>query len=1642
MKDYDREYEPKRKETKKKGGGFLGKFIALLLGFVLGVTGVVGGVAGVGWYALTQPVNEVENKVNGVAGTDIDLQKYLTDTYYKGTVKDLLGGVVGAAQAFAEGTGSFGTLNAISPAVGDALNKLTDKIVSLGAEMPREEIYEGLLSTKLADFGAFLVSVLDSVRVGEMLLGTGAFNYETMKNDSLMLLFFYGVEGEDYTLDEENQKIVASDPLTVGDLRANGLTMNLQTIPLDTLIAADSDMMCAILYGSSARYEKDGEGVITMKPAVYTLEDRGDGEKIYDDKDNAYELTNTDGVLTITVNEKTQYLEGIEGNAYRAFKDAEKTQPVLYSKTTIGDLQNNPTSVLKSVRLADVMEVTADDKIMATIAYGEEGVDWKRASADDPTIIPINPPKTIADLTNVNDLLDTITLESLMTIDKNDGMMRALAYGDSWKYTTEKNAEGVVTAVHMKQMRYTFDETENAFFDEAGEKVLARAEVKDASAGILAFALLDDKGNETDSFYLKATDATGKNFIAFQDQACTEAKKYSKTTIKHLQDDPDGILHGIELGSAMKIDGSSNPILIQLAYGEEGVDYELNGTEIVPLPGGKKPTTIGDLQEDGKMDETISNMPLASIMTNIDYTDSMILALLYGAQWRYTPVKDGGATVGVEMNQVVYTRQDGKFYDAGGNEIVGTLGALDGDKYPFTLDEETFYLKTNDNTTFTAWKYEDPSKPYLYKETTIGKLQNDPSSILNDIELGTALGVTKDSNKVLIAIAYGKQDIDYRIDTETGKIVPINPPTTIKALSENSDSIINGIYIADAVNVNADSHPVLIALAYGSGYTKNADKTVTPADGQTPRTISQLSGENSKTLIDEITLEDALGVTATSDKMLRSLAFGREGVQYHYDETTQTFVMHEVFYTYDETTQTYADCNGNPLQLQSPVAPSNSSDFTLTLQDGSTLTLTKDPARENTYFEKKSDGSLNKYQKSTIGSLSADTSAILDNVTLEDALSLNDQSHPVLLALAYGNGYIKNADGTVSPADGEQLRTISALSGDNSTELINEITLEDALGITHESDRIIRALAFGTENVQYYIDKDNGNAIVMNQVYYTWNEDVDGKAYIHDHTDAILDLASPANLTASDIENLGETKILTLTVKLSDTETETLRLVKDAVYHDRLLKVDENGNPVYYEKATIGDLSGSSQDLLNEITLQDALGIKSFEEETDAFKKAIAFSKDGKPYTIGQLSNDPSTIVNEIHLDSVMTPNPASAMTMYLLYGKKNIHFTVKKQAEMTEAEKAHATQIEEKDEYVVMLQKQMAVHYADGKYHLHNEYGEPVYANNSTDFVELTPITTVGGVVTVFEYSIVDEEGIAHLYRLQKANGLPDIRIKNAKDNSLVQGFDTYAPAYYVQAEKKDDYGNAHSGVFEAAYYEHNKMGDLTSGETEIVTHLTERLTLEEVLEADEVNNNTFLSHLSHTVIDELPEAIDSLTVTQVFEDQVFETKKDASGNAILVNGQPIYIIREEQADGSVTVLEVYKNPKNEKYYTSYALNGSEYSYAGEVDGNKRALTGTWKYLLTDPATGETKDCAVTDINSLVDNMTQNIQDATLGELVEDGIITFQDDADQTAEVKKTKFLNSQFTNPYNTTQTYRLKDMSIIAMIELIMSMSSQAP
>ncbi len=124
---------------------------------------------------------------------------------------------------------------------------------------------------------------------------------------------------------------------------------------------------------------------------------------------------------------------------------------------------------------------------------------------------------------------------------------------------------------------------------------------------------------------------------------------------------------------------------------------------------------------------------------------------------------------------------------------------------------------------------------------------------VQNIELGTALGLDGDSDPLLLFLAYGEEDIDYTIDTDN-EIVPINPPKTIANVTDSIDTIT----IGNLIGVEEDSADILIAIQ---------DWT--------------LADFRSKDKIESLTLDDILGIDENDDstaailKALKDVPIGK-----------------------------------------------------------------------------------------------------------------------------------------------------------------------------------------------------------------------------------------------------------------------------------------------------------------------------------------------------------------------------------------------------------------------------------------------------------------------------------------------------------------------------------------------------------------------------------------------------------------------------------------------------------------------------------------------------------------------------------------------------------------------------------------------
>lgn len=79
-----REKRIMKEKSKQYDGGFTARCVALLLGFVLGVAGTIGGAAGAGYYIVS---HKSVKEVAGIAGGDkFDLDKYLSAEYSEKTL--------------------------------------------------------------------------------------------------------------------------------------------------------------------------------------------------------------------------------------------------------------------------------------------------------------------------------------------------------------------------------------------------------------------------------------------------------------------------------------------------------------------------------------------------------------------------------------------------------------------------------------------------------------------------------------------------------------------------------------------------------------------------------------------------------------------------------------------------------------------------------------------------------------------------------------------------------------------------------------------------------------------------------------------------------------------------------------------------------------------------------------------------------------------------------------------------------------------------------------------------------------------------------------------------------------------------------------------------------------------------------------------------------------------------------------------------------------------------------------------------------------------------------------------------------------------------------------------------------------------
>ena len=1000
----------------------------------------------------------------------------------------------------------------------------------------------------------------------------------------------------------------------------------------------------------------------------------------------------------------------------------------------------------------------------------------------------------------------------------------------------------------------------------------------------------------------------------------------------------------------------AHKIVRLLLYGVEGEDYTIDtaNKKFVPVAGGKPFLTINDLDN---INDVLETIPLDALLP-VSETNGAMNALAYGSirHYTYQPVLDSNGNPVIEngkpkkeavMNARYYTLAEGKAYDEDGALIDCTVTPAETEgEYVLTFgsgDTATYqYLVPTDTGAYEVYTNANKNVRVHYAKTTFGDFMDGDKDILNSLEIASLLNLENDGtdDKIMLALAYGMEGEDYYYDNGVRKYYAGKGPKTIADLTKDNamSDLVDKLSLDTVMDINPDND-MLVTLAYGksSRYTI-VTETV---NGKQVKTVKMKQVRYTKAGEKYYDI-DGNETTPPDGTHLKAV----DGVYYAY-ASADCKTGEEILYPKTTIGQLSQDdfFDGMEFGPLLGISPLDESADTLMLalafgNKGEHYTIQESNGVKEIVWLTDADG--NKYAPRTVKQFRT-PEKLFEQVYIADALKVTHKSHSVLLALAYGEYEIIGEEIVSS----EKKRTVGQLMDETeSSALIDGITLASALSIDADTDSaILKTLAFGQADKHYKIVTEGEGEtarkkVVMQQVRYT----KEGEKYY-------------------DIDG-NETTI---------PDGTHLKAV-DGVYYAYSSADCKIGEEILYKKTTLGELGDNPEALIDKITLGDALGVKD-EDGEDALKRALAYSKDGKAYTIGELKNDPNSIIYNIHLDSVMSPTVGAKTTLYLLYGREGVHFRIVDTPPTGKAETS--TKITDKStqpattKYVEMLPQKMTVHYQDQMagitphYCLHNEYGESVEAT-------VTQITNGATVTHSFDNK---QYKIAYSYQLDgetyyllaptgSTPSLGTTRLKGKTSETGLTDVNRYSPTYYVM--KLVDGQNTFP------MYEHNTIAVLADADSALFTHLTERLTLDELMDGEDLSSNMFLEPLAHTTIDELPDAINDLRITDVFEYKIY------AKHATSTEAKPVYIDENknivEERDGVWYIKDT--NTKSSRVYE-----------------------GPWKYLLdcnlpnTDEDYRAPESYTVTEIDRLIPNMTASMQRAKLNDLDKDNIIDLEDD-------------------------------------------------
>ncbi|MBR2441632.1 MAG: hypothetical protein IKB20_00965 [Clostridia bacterium] len=409
--------------------------------------------------------------------------------------------------------------------------------------------------------------------------------------------------------------------------------------------------------------------------------------------------------------------------------------------------------------------------------------------------------------------------------------------------------------------------------------------------------------------------------------------------------------------------GKLDPLLMEICYGEEGKDYQIDENGEIVMMDGKQAVTVQMLSSDST--SIIDKVSLSSVV-HPKADDAIMLEVAYGKEGvTFELETDESGTVlvdehgGAIVKMLPYflnKNEGGEFVDYNGNPVACTATEAENgytkieEYFPDTTDvKDTYYVKDDGNGNFYARaEANDEAEELLFHKVTIGDMSTDSNSIIDNIYLKDALGIKfqsgqDDPHGVLMSLAYGKKGIDYVItgEGENREIQMINGSTcrTIGDLRKRSTNLINDIELAEIMKEDRED-AIIMYLLYGK--------------------------EDLHYEIDSLTNEIKM-------KKQRIAIVDEDHIYNEYEEQYQKKdeALGHKGYVIDLTAGTYIDVDGNEYTIEETTD-------TLTVQTGS-------GPQTATWYYLKQNGEYTYYSKSSLGDLTGSVnlaSTLTDRMTV------------------------------------------------------------------------------------------------------------------------------------------------------------------------------------------------------------------------------------------------------------------------------------------------------------------------------------------------------------------------------------------------------------------------------------------------------------------------------------------------------------------------------------------------------------------------------------------------------------------------------------------------------------------------------------